>query len=72
MENKKDGAALWIAPKDKKYKLSGKLTIEGKEYSIFVYKNDQKSSERSPDYNMSILTADGKAQPKKEIVDEEF
>lgn len=39
----------------------GKTTIDGKNYKVMLFKNENKSNEKAPDYNMII-----KGEEKKE------
>jgi len=53
--------ALWTktAKSGKKF-LSGEITIDSKKHYISVFKNEKKTSEKQPDYNMVVNKPDWK------------
>ena len=71
MENKENRniGALWIkeSKKGKKF-LSGVIELDGKKSNIVIFRNENKSSDRSPDYSILLsLPREGRDNFKDDI-----
>lgn len=55
-KNKYFGAWVKESQKGLKY-INGKIEIDGKGYWISLFKNENKTKEKSPDYNISVKEA---------------
>jgi hypothetical protein len=71
--------SLWIKENDKGKYLGGSVNVEGVEYFIDVYKQENKASDRAPDYwgKVKRKNVQGNApivprQPPKETLDDEI
>lgn len=57
--------SLWTPQESKKYVISGLVEIDGQSYRVYIYENNFKKHERSPDYYGSLfLNEDEEEAPR--------
>jgi hypothetical protein len=60
--------SLWIKENDKGKYLGGSINVEGVEYFIDVYKQENKASDRAPDYWGKVKRKNVQSQANAPIV----
>jgi hypothetical protein len=60
--------SLWAPVEEKTYVISGIVDIEGKKYRVFIYENNQKKMERSPDYYGSLFLEEVPEEKEERVV----
>lgn len=64
---------LWkTTSKNGKNYYKGSLEIEGKKYSVALFKNDNKTSDKSPDLTVMLDTMEKKPEENKKTIDNQF
>lgn len=73
MKENKLKTGLWetTSKNGKKY-YKGSLEIEGKKYSVALFRNDNKTSEKSPDLTIMLDVMEKQVETNKQTVDEMF
>ncbi len=55
--------ALWLKErKDGSKFMAGEIEVNGKKFSIMVFKNNRKKEDKHPDYNIAMLIEDENSQ----------